>query len=129
MGIFRILGIGICAWTASLVMQAFGKKEMAIICQIAGGCVLVGMVAKPLADMLETMVNYAKDGSVTDEFARTMIKTVSVALLTEWMAQLCRDAGAGVLAQKTVFAGKVVILCTVLPLLTDLFDTALQLLP
>ena len=44
-----------------------------------------------------------------------------------WM-QLCRDAGAGALAQKLELVGKAVILCACLPVLVQLCDVALSLL-
>ena len=51
-----------------------------------------------------------------------------VTVAAELAAQLCRDAGAGALAQKLELVGKAVILCACLPVLVQLCDVALSLL-
>ena len=57
-----------------------------------------------------------------------LLRVSGVTVAAELAAQLCRDAGAGALAQKLELVGKAVILCACLPVLVQLCDVALSLL-
>ena len=53
---------------------------------------------------------------------------MGIAYLTEFSAQLCKDAGYGAIAMKVELAGKLMILVTALPVFQSLADLILSLL-
>ena len=58
-----------------------------------------------------------------------MIRAVGVAIVAEFGAQLCRDAGEGALAGRVEMAGRVTMLTLALPLLTDLVTRLSAMMP
>ena len=57
-----------------------------------------------------------------------LLRGAAIAVAAELGAQLCRDAGAGALAQKVELGGKLLLLCAAFPLLRELSDALLLLL-
>ena len=57
-----------------------------------------------------------------------LLKVMGIAYLTEFSAQLCKDAGYGAIAMKVELAGKLMILVTALPVFQSLADLILSLL-
>ncbi len=52
-----------------------------------------------------------------------------MAYITEFGAQVCRDADEGTIAKKIEFAGKVIIMFLAVPLIIMILETVLRLMP
>ena len=107
----------ICA-AAALICSLMPRAEMRLGVVIAAGLCVIAFCLEPLregAAMLKTLGTQsgADSGGV-------MIRAVGVAIVAEFGAQLCRDAGEGTLAGRVELAGRVTMLTLALPLLTDL---------
>ena len=102
MDIFRIIGVGLAtAITALIVKQV--KPEIALIVGAAGGVIMLIFSA--------------------------VLKIIGIGYITEFSANLCVDAGSSSIANKILLAGKILILVSAIPIITNLIDIIAGLLP
>ena len=60
--------------------------------------------------------------SIEQPFIPILFKVIIISYVTDFTAQLCRDAGEGAIAGKTELAGKVLILYLSLPILVSIIE-------
>lgn len=126
--ILRWIGIALCGAVAAAALQAFGRREAALVCEITCGVVLLTQIFAQVASALDNLPAWAQSGGLDDGLAALLFKVAGIAVATELAAQLCRDSGAGALAQKIELGGKVVILCAAMPMMQALCEGMLSLL-
>lgn len=63
-------------------------------------------------------------GSITygRKFFPVILKILAIAYITDFTAQLCKDAGEGSIGSKVELAGKVIIFYAAMPILTAILD-------
>jgi len=66
---------------------------------------------------------------VADEYLSQLLKVAGVALLMDFSAQTCRDAGEEGLALKTELAGRVMLISLALPFMQALLQQILSIAP
>ena len=116
----------ICA-AAALVCSLIPRPEMRLGVVIAAGLCVMAFCLQPLregAAMLRTLGT--QSGA---DMGGVMIRAVGVAIVAEFGAQLCRDAGEGALAGRVELAGRATMLALALPLLTDLVTRLSAMMP
>ena len=74
-----------------------------------------------MADLYERL-DYAKS------YFPIIIKVLSIAYITEFTAQLCKDSGETSIASKVELAGKIVIFCVAIPVFISILNLVEQLL-
>lgn len=128
MNILTAVGIGLCGMAMHLLLESAGRRDMAVLTTAVCGAVILGGMIRPVVQAVQNVLSFAAGVGVEDSVIRLMLKVTGIALLTELSAQMCRDAGTNSLAQKIELAGKGMILCAALPMLTQFTDAALHLL-
>jgi stage III sporulation protein AD len=71
----------------------------------------------------------AEKANISQIYLNTVLKIIGIAYVTEFGAQVCRDAGEGAVAGKIEFAGKILIMVMAIPIITLVLDTIIKLLP
>lgn len=128
MDIARLAGLALCGVAAGLVLRSFGKKEYALLCEIACGILMLCGSMDALRSVLNDLAQLQSRFLSDDPFTALLFKVTGIALIAELAAQLCRDAGSGALAQKVELAAKGMILCSALPMLSELCSAVFSLL-
>ena len=123
--VLRLAGIAILGAAMGAVLRAFGRKEAALVCEIACGLALLLRVLQGAGEALSALPDLFGRAGLSGELSGMLL---GIAVAAELGAQLCRDAGSGALAQKVELGGKILILCAALPMVLDLCDAVLLLL-
>ena len=76
---------------------------------------------------LNDSINFSLSRNI--EFCTLIIKIMGIAYLTEFAVNICIDTNNSSLADKVALAGKVIIICMALPLITSLLDVIIAILP
>ena len=104
------------------------KPEFGILTAI--GCSL--LILYFLADSLKYAFSYISDIYSRLEYGNSyfsiIIKVLAIAYITEFTAQLCKDAGENSIASKVELAGKVIIFCVAIPVFISILNLVEQLL-
>lgn len=127
MGILQILGCGFLVLVLWLVLQQY-KSTLSVFVVIAFGLVLFLSMAGQLQALLQTLLQLSQQAGVNVIYLTTIFKIIGIAWLTEFLSQVCRDAGSSALAVKLEFAAKLSILLLAFPILTAVLESILTIL-
>lgn len=128
MEIAKVIGIGLVAAILALTLRA-QKPEMALLVSLSAGVVLLFAVTGKFYIALGVLEEMANKAGLSSEYLKVIVQIIGVSYLTEFGAQVCKDAGEGSIASKIELGGKIALLIMSLPILTSLLDVVLEVLP
>lgn len=127
MEILKIAALALVAVVIIVLVKNY-KPEFGILTAI--GCSL--LILYFLADSLKYAFSYISDIYSRLEYGNSyfsiIIKVLAIAYITEFTAQLCKDAGENSIASKVELAGKVIIFCVAIPVFISILNLVEQLL-
>ncbi|MCL2751240.1 MAG: stage III sporulation protein AD [Firmicutes bacterium] len=127
MEIIKIAGIGIISTFAFLLIKE-SRPEIAYLVAVAGGIVILIMVADYLIEVVARISNLSGKTGLGGGIISAVLKIIGVGYITEFAGSVCEDAGSKSLAEKVRFGGKTLILFLSLPILTAVVDIVASLL-
>lgn len=125
MDMIQIAGFTLAALAVLSLLKQYNPAYL-VPASIASCAVLLLMILRalgPLLTFVESLSAYAQWADVG-----CVLKAVAIALLTQGVQELCREAGHFALASRVELAGKLCILLVALPLFVTLSDILLELL-
>lgn len=128
MDLFKIIGVGLATvLTALIVKQA--KPEIAVVISISGGIIMVLMLVESLTSIISIFSSLINKSGLSSGIFQNVLKIIGIGYITEFSANMCQDAGSTSVANKILLAGKILILLTALPIITNLIDIISEILP
>ena len=79
--------------------------------------------------MVDFLEEYAARADIRPMYFTAVLKITGIAYITEFGAEICRDAGEGAIAAKVEMAGKVIIVALAIPVISSLIDLVLRIMP
>lgn len=128
MDIMKIVMIGIIAAVLSVLLKE-EKPEIAILISIVTGLVIFVLLITKLNSVMSVLKYLASKANIDALYFSTILKVIAIAYITEFGAQICRDAGEGSIASKIELAGKVLIMVIAIPILAALMDIMIKIIP
>lgn len=128
MGIVQVTALALLA-TVILVLIRQARPELAVPISMLVGALVLLFVLDQIYTVVELVTDLLERADVDLRFTGNLLKIIGIAYLTEFGAQICRDAGEGAVATKVELAGKVFILILAVPIVVAVAETLLQLLP
>ena len=128
MDIFRIIGIGLLTCIAALIIKQI-RPEFYIVVVIAGSIVILFMIIDELKTVFDYFLTIFNKTNLNYELWSNMLKIVGVGFLTEFASGICVDTGNASIDEKIVIAGKILILCLALPIISNLLNVIIEILP
>lgn len=128
MDILKIVMVGIIAALLAVVLRE-EKPEIAVVISIVTGLVIFIFVITKLNSVMTVLRYFAAKANIDVLYFSTILKVIAIAYITEFGAQICRDAGEGAIAAKVEFAGKVLIMVIAIPILAALMDIMIKIIP
>ncbi|MDR0850289.1 MAG: hypothetical protein LBN07_02260 [Christensenellaceae bacterium] len=126
--LFKILGVGIVTTVAVLITRQI-KTEYAVFVGLAGSIIIVILIINQLSFVVGYFGEVINRTGLDPTLFTAILKIVGVGYITEFVANICSDAGSNSTGDKVLLAGKVVILCLALPIITALLDIVIGILP
>lgn len=124
----KIALAGIVAVLCALLLKN-EKAEYAVFISMAG-CLLIFLFGISKLEVILAAINrfqgYLGAGS---EYLPVLLRIVGITYLTEFSADLCRDAGFSAVAGQVELAGKLTIMAVSLPILLALLEVLEEFLP
>jgi len=128
MDIMRIVMVGIIAAVLAVLLRE-EKPEIAMVVSIVTGLVIFVFVITKLNSVMTILKYFASKANIDVLYFSTILKVIAIAYITEFGAQICRDAGEGSIASKVELAGKVLIMVIAIPILAALMDIMIKIIP
>ena len=128
MEIIQIIGLGFVVTLLILIIKQ-QRPEIAIQLSLALATIIFLMVLAKINVVLNLFRDLAEKANISQMYLNTILKIIGIAYVTEFGAQVCRDAGEGAVAGKIEFAGKVMVTVLAIPIIALVLDTIIRLIP
>ena len=123
--------MGLCVATAFIcALLRPQRPELATVIALAAGVAMVAAVSTQIKDQLPRLTALWDAFKSTDPDIRSaVLRGAGVAMVADFAAQLCRDAGEGALAGRVTLIARLSILALCAPLLVGLLESFSAFLP
>lgn len=128
MDIIKIVIIGIAGAMLSIIIKSY-KPEFSIHIVLSTVLILFLLVISKLEIILDFFNSISAQANISKIYFPVIIKILGIAYISDFTAQICKDAGEGAIASKVEFAGKVIIMYLALPVFLSIIDLINKLLP
>lgn len=118
----QVAGLTVTAVLIVKTLESYAK-EQALLLTLLLGITLTASAAAAMAPVLQRMNSLLTRGGLTEEQIALMSKAVGICLITEFAADICRDAEQAALCTAVLITGKVTLLLLSLPLIDPLLRT------
>ena len=118
----KIACIGLLAVFLAMTLKNV-KSEYAVIIGIGACMVLFGLSLTKLEVILESLESLQQYVTINSAYIGIILKVVGIAYISEFSANLCKDAGYSGIASQIEMFGKLSILVMSMPVLTTLLST------
>ena len=116
MELVRIIGVGLVTAIAALLLKGT-KPELAFAVTIAGAVIVLIFSLDLLAATFGIFAEIGEKTGIDSALIRIIIKIVAIGYLVEFAAGVVEDFGSKSIADKLIFAGKVVIFSVPVPVI------------
>ena len=128
MEILQIVGLGLVASVLSVVLKNH-RPEISMQISIVTSIIIFLFLSAHIPTVLNLIKNIAEKVHLDWFYMSSIIKVIGIAYITEFGAEVCRDAGENAIASKIEFAGKVLILILAAPIILALLNLLVEILP
>lgn len=126
--LFKIIGIGIVALVAYLIVKQI-KPDIALFVSLVGGCIILILTLNGLSEIISTIKSLVEKTGINSNIFVCILKIIGIGYLIEFAISLCTDAGCSSLSDKIALGGKVCILVVSLPIISNLLNIIIEILP
>lgn len=126
--IIKIVAIGLITCLATLIVKPV-RSDFAIFIAIAGGLVILFFILGYVSDIFEVFKNIISATGVSSDLYKILIKIIGIGYLIEFAVSVCNDTGNSSLGDKILLGGKIVIMVMALPIVTNILQIIMGLLP
>lgn len=124
----RMAGFAAAAALMAFLLRPAHQQAGTAVSLAAGAMVLFAALSH-LGPAVEALQNLSRKAGLGDGVVATLLRLIAIAYLSEFAAQACQDAGESGLAAKAAFCGKALLLAETLPLILEIGEMALALVP
>lgn len=127
MELYKIIAVGlICSFVIVYIKST--DSNLAMPLTVCSGIILLSMTLGFVTDFLRVLKGLSSNSYVDGNVLKLAIKIMAISYLVEFSASTIEDFGIKSIADKVVFAGKIVILTISAPIIETLISTILSLL-
>ncbi len=123
----KIIGVALITVVAFLLVKQT-RPEIAMIITIAGSILIILLSISTLSNVIGQFNQIFKATGVNASILLPILKIIAIGYIVEFGANICVDAGANSIADKVLFAGKLIILLIALPIINSVIDMVVGLL-
>ena len=128
MEIIQIVGLGFVVTLLILIIKR-ERPEIAVQLSLTLATIIFLIVLTKINIVLNLFRDMAEKANISQMYLNTILKIIGIAYITEFGAQVCRDAGEGAVAGKIEFAGKVLVMVMAIPIIALVMDSIVRLIP
>ena len=104
------------------------KSDIAALVMLAAGILVFIFCIDQLGEIINFIKTLSSKAGIDTLYIGIVLKILAIAYLASFASEICKDAGAGSLASKVEFSGKIFILVLAIPILMAVLQSILQIL-
>lgn len=128
MEIIQIVGLGIVSAIIIIILKS-QRPEIAIQISIVTGIAIFMILLSKISVVLDMFQSLSDRVDIDSSYFTTLLKIIGIAYISEFGAEICKDAGESSIASKIELAGKVMIVVLAVPIVTSLLELVINIMP
>lgn len=124
----RMAGFALAAAMIAFTLRSAHRQAGAAVA-IAAGLMLFFFAITQLSDAVKMLRALSEKSGMGEGTLALLVKLVGMAYITEFASQACKDAGEEGLAAKAALCGKMLMMAQTLPLIQEIGQMTLALIP
>ncbi|MGG7176123.1 stage III sporulation protein AD [Clostridium paraputrificum] len=104
------------------------RSDLAVLVMLAAGVMVFIFCLSELGQIITFLKTISERAGIDVVYLGIVLKILAISYLASFASEICKDAGAGSLASKVEFSGKIFILVLAIPILMAVLDSILQIL-
>ena len=128
MDIIKIAGVSLIGITIISILKQY-RPEFTIYISLIAGIIIISIVIGKLDGIIQILKSLSEKSTIDKEFLNILLKVTGIAILTEYISSVCKDAGEHAIANKVNLRGKLVIMSLSIPIISGLLETITAILP
>lgn len=117
----KIIGVAFVAVTAYSLLRV-EQPQIGRLLIVAAGCLILIILSDSISTVIRTVSYLGKNAGLSSSVFSSLIKIVGIGYLTEFSVSLCNDSDCSSLGKKIELGGKIVILLSAMPIITDIIS-------
>lgn len=127
MNIFTAAALGITGVLLAITLKSI-RPELALAVSLATGLIIMLDLCTGIADIFSRLKDIALKNGINGAYLTIAVKACIIAYITQFSAELCKDAGENAVGVKIEFAGKLAIAAMSLPVISGFLEAVSELL-
>lgn len=128
MEVFKIIGIALVGLIIIILLKQY-RPEFAIYISLLTGVLILLLVMDKLTGIINLLQSMANKTSINSTFLMLLIKITGIAFLSEFAVSICKDSGEAAIASKIEIGSKIIIISMSIPIISNLLEIILKILP
>lgn len=104
------------------------RSDLSVLIMLAAGVLVFIFCLSQISEILAFLKTISEKAGIDIVYLGVVLKILAIAYIASFASEICKDAGAGSLASKVEFAGKIFILVLAIPILMAVLDSILQIM-
>ncbi len=126
--VIKIIGIGLIALILIIIIKQY-RPEFAIYISLLAGAIILYISMDKIALVINLLKQICNKSGVNTNFLSILIKMTGIAFLAEFAISICKDAGENAIANKVEIGSKAIIISMSVPIIYNLLEVILKILP
>lgn len=123
----QLIGISLISATLYGVIKKY-SPEYSVLVEI-GSVLLVLIFSYPyIKNIIDFYYEYTGYSGISNNYIKIVIKTIGIAILTQFASDMCKDSGQNALSGKIEFAGKLIMAVFAIPMAQTLIEVAVNII-
>lgn len=128
MDVIKIIGIGIISLILIIITRQY-KPEFAIYISLIAGILILTLIIDKLTNIVQLLQSISSKASINNNFLGILLKITGIAFLTEFAVSICKDSGESAIASKIEIGSKIIIISISIPIISNLLEIVIDILP
>ena len=128
MDIFKIVMLGVSSCFLCVMLKGY-RPEYSFAVSLAAGIIIFISVLPSLSNVFESINTFVQKANINTVYVKTAVKIMGLSYITQFGAEMCRDAGENALASTVEMGGKIIMLAQSIPIAEALFKLIEGILP
>lgn len=126
---FMLAGVVLAGLFVSLLLKQSGLPVLSYLLALTVSALVLLRLLPLLAEIFVVFRRLAEGAGLSGQYLSIILKILAISYAAEFIASLCRDAGESAYAAKVELAGKISVMLLAVPVIVNILDAVLQILP
>ena len=121
----QIVGISLISSVLYMVVKKY-CPEYSVLAEIGAVLLVFTLLFPYIKTIVDFYYEYTEYSGISNDYIKIVVKTVGIAILTQFASGVCKDSGQIALSDKIELAGKLIVAVLAIPMAQALLEVAVN---